>query len=279
MRIMTDTSALFSPSQGEELGISVLPLSVTINHKTYIEFEEIGTEAFIDIIKEGHIPTSSQPAIGATLETLKKFPNEDIIILNMSDGLSGTYQSCVAAKNSLDPEMAERVHVINTMTLCGPHRYMVEHAMKVAAETNDVNAVIDDIHKHIANTKSFLVPVDMAFLKRGGRLSPRAAKVAGLLKIKPLMTPSEGGGKLVNVAIKRSWKSVTKEVIKQFKDLGVDEDYIIYVTHAGCPDDAEKVRAQLAEAFPGTDVEVILLSPVFVVHGGPGCIAIQMIHK
>ena len=64
IRIVADTSTLYSTAQAKETGFDVSALSVTINGKTYREFDEISAEEFVDIINQGHLPVSSQPAIG-----------------------------------------------------------------------------------------------------------------------------------------------------------------------------------------------------------------------
>ena len=67
IRIVSDSSALYSKKDGQAKGVTIAPLIVTINGKTYREYEDISTEEFINIINEGHIPVSSQPAIGEVL--------------------------------------------------------------------------------------------------------------------------------------------------------------------------------------------------------------------
>ena len=77
IRIVSDSSALYSKKDGQAKGVTIAPLIVTINGKTYREYEDINTEEFINIINEGHIPVSSQPAIGEVLniydENIEKF--------------------------------------------------------------------------------------------------------------------------------------------------------------------------------------------------------------
>ncbi|WP_074685755.1 DegV family protein [Kandleria vitulina] len=275
MKIITDTSALYSKREADAIGIDVLPLLITINNKTYTEFEDIMPDELLEMIKEGGVPTSSQPSLGRTLETLEKY-DEDIIVLNMADGLSGTYATTCSAKDTLE---RDNIHVINTMTLCGPHRYLVDLAVKLRDEGKSTQEIINEIHKCMSFSKSFLIPVDFSFLKRGGRLSPLAAKLGGMLKIVPVLELTRDGKSLDKFAIKKSEKGAVKAIIKEYQSLGVNENCKIYVTHAGALDRANRYKEQLSEAFPGTEIEIIELSPVFITHGGPGCIAIQMIGK
>lgn len=277
MRIITDTSAMYTPLEAKQLDIDLLPLSVSINGETYKEYVDIMPEAFIEEIKKGGMPTSSQPPIGETMATFEKYPDEEMIVLNMADGLSGTYASTLAAKNSVDHP--ERIHVINTMTLCGPHRYLVDLAVSMRDAHASTQDIINAIHKHIADSKSFLIPMDFEFLKKGGRLSPMAAKVGGMLKIVPVLELSEDGKTLEKFTIKKTEKGALKAIIKFFKERGLDEHYKIYITHAKAIERAQMFESLFKEAFPQTETEIIELSPVFITHGGPGAIAIQMIVK
>ena len=93
VRIVSDTSTLYSTTQARDAGFAVSPLSVTIAGKTYREFDEISSQEFVDIINQGHMPTSSQPAIGEVTALYEEFQAEQILNIAMADGLSGTYKS------------------------------------------------------------------------------------------------------------------------------------------------------------------------------------------
>lgn len=275
MKIITDTGALYSPEQGQEIDVAVLPLHVNINQKDYKEYVDITSQEFLEIIYQGHMPRSSQPAVGETIETFEKYLDEDLLVINMADGLSGTYQSTVAARESV--ENAERIHVINSMTLCGPQRFLVQKAVALKNQGMALKDIIQEIHKSIATEKSFLIPQDFEFLKKGGRLTPLAATLGSMLKITPILTPTKDSKRLEKFAMKKTLKSAVKEVIKYFQEMGVDEGYTIYVTHAGVLDQALKVKEQIQNVFEKVKIELYELSPVFITQGGPGCIAIQTI--
>ena len=127
VHIVSDTSTMYSTVQAREAGFTVAPLSVTIAGKSYREFDEITFEEFVEIIRQGHMPTSSQPAIGEVEALYNRYAGEEIINVTMALGLSGTYPSAVAAAQMCDH--ADKISVLNTRTLCGPHRYLVEKAV------------------------------------------------------------------------------------------------------------------------------------------------------
>jgi DegV family protein with EDD domain len=277
MKIITDTGALLSPKEGEKIGVDVLPLNVIADKKSYKEYVDVTSQEFLDIVKEGHVPSSSQPSIGETMELFEKYPEEDILVINMADGLSGTYQSTVSAKESV--EHSENIHVINSMTLCGPQRYLVEKAVALREQGLDIHHIMKELHKSIACEKSFLIPQDFGFLKRGGRLTPLAATLGGMLKIIPIMTTTKDAKRLEKYAMKKTFKSAVKEIMKAFQELGVNEDFKIYVTHAGVLKQAQDVVKQLQTVFENTVIEMYDLSPAFIAQGGPGCVAVQAIRK
>ena len=96
IRLISDSSTLYSIEEGKALPCDITPLCVTINGKTYREFEEINAETFLGLIKAGYIPSSSQPSMGELVELFEKYPDDEILVISMADGLSGTYQTrCV----------------------------------------------------------------------------------------------------------------------------------------------------------------------------------------
>ena len=276
MKIVTDTSTLFSPSEGKELGITVLPLNVGIKGKTYKEFVDMHAPEFIRLIKEGNIPTSSQPSVGETLEVFEN-TEEDIVVISMADGLSGTYQSNVGVKNSLDKN--DHIHIINTKTLCGPHRYMVEIAQKMKEEGKTAQEIMEWLEYASEHHESFLIPQDFDFLRRGGRLTPMAAAFGSVLKLKPIMTQTKDGKKLDKFAVKRTMKAAVGAIIDHMKEVNIGEKHMVYVSHARALHDAEKAMAQLKEAFPEAEYQMLDLGAAFVTQGGPQCVAIQYIEK
>lgn len=277
MKIITDTGSLYSPGEGKEIGIDVLPLNVTINHKSYREYVDIQSEEFIKIVQEGYVPSSSQPSVGVTMELFEKYEDEEMLVINMADGLSGTYQSTLGAKESM--EKKDNIHVINSMTLCGPQRYLVQKAVKLMNEGLALENIKKELHKSIAGEISFLIPQDFGFLKRGGRLTPLAATVGGMLRITPVMTKTKDAKRLEKFTMKKTFKSAIKEIIKFLKEKGIDENHMIYVSHAGVLEQAKSAVAQIQEAFENVTIELYDLSPAFITQGGPGCIAIQSIRK
>lgn len=275
VHIVSDTSTMYSTAQAKDAGFDVSPLAVTIAEETSRELDEMTAERFVGLIKEGNMPKSSQPSLGDVVALYSKYEGEEILNIAMADGLSGTYSSAVAAAGMCDKEAD--VVVLNSRTLCGPHRCMVETAVRLAREGLSRAEIIGKMEEMMQHMKSYLMPADFDYLRRGGRLSPLVSFVGKTIKLAPVLTQSEDGRQLVMSAIKRSYKQAVEHVMKSLEALGVGEDWCVYVTHADAIELAESAKAMLAARFPLVKLEVHLLTPAFITQGGPGCVAIQAI--
>lgn len=276
VRIVADTSTMYSTAQARKAGFDVAPLAVTIAGKTYKELDEIQLEEFVSIIGQGHMPVSSQPALGDVIAMYENCGDDEVLNLSMADGLSGTYSTAVAAAQNVENG---KIEVINTGTLCGPHRYMVEVAAKMAKTGATLQQIKDKVHALMETDLSFLIPSDFDYLRRGGRLSPLVSLVGKTIKLAPVLTQSKDGRQLVMSTVSRSFKLGIKHVIKELHTWGVEQGWRIYVVHSAAAGLAEAARAQLTEAFPRSTMEVLPLTPVFTTQGGPGCVAIQVVKE
>lgn len=276
MKIVADTATLFSPAEAEKLGMTVIPVCVIVNDNTYKDYTEITSKEFLQMIEEGGIPTSSQPSLGDVLEVLETC-QEETIFLTVGDGLSGAYQTAMAARNCMDKH--DHIHIINSKTLAGPLRYLARKAVALKEQHLPISQILEELDKSIESSVSFVIPEDFEFLKRSGRLTLITAKVGGVLKLLPILTQTEDKTRIKPVTVKRTWDTATNVIIQRLEAMGVDQDYLISVCHAGTPDKAETVRNKLKEHFPSAETEILELSPALITHGGPGCIVVQAILK
>lgn len=274
VRIVADTSTLYSTKQAREAGFAVSPLAVTIAGETYRELDEMTPERFVEIIAKGNMPASSQPAIGEVMDLYQEYAGEEIINIAMADGLSGTYQSAVAAA-----EGAENITVVNTTTLCGPHRYMVETASRMAHAGASKQEILDALDQMMATDVSYLMPADFDYLRRGGRLSPLVSLVGKTIKLAPVITQSEDGRQLVMSAVKRSYKQALAHIAQKLSEHGVGKGWRIYITHAVHEMRMLEAKAAMEAAFPEATIECYTLTPAFITQGGPSCVAVQVVKE
>jgi len=275
VRIISDTSTLYSSSEARGAGFAVSPLSVTIADRSYREFDEISSEAFVALINQGNMPTSSQPAIGEVSALYEEFAGEPILNIAMAQGLSGTYMSAVAAADLCDN--AEEITVVNSRTLCGPHRYLVERAVALAKEGATVEELLQWLNPRMDTAKSYLIPADFDYLRRGGRLSPLVSHVGKLAGLAPVMTQTDDGTRLTVASIRRGFRAAVKYCVDALQKKGVGKGWKVYISHAAAPEKADQALQMLRAAMPEAVYEIIPLSPAFITQGGPGCMAIQVV--
>ena len=277
VRIVSDTSTLYSTTQAREAGFAVSPLSVTIAGKTYREFDEISSQEFVDIIHQGHMPTSSQPAIGEVSALYEEFQDDPILNIAMADGLSGTYKSAVAAAALC--ENADSITVLNTRTLCGPHRYIVQRAVEMAKDGCTLEQITTWLEMKMDSAKSFLMPDDFDYLRRGGRLSPLVSHVGKLANLVPVMTQTDDGCRLTIASIRRGFSHAIKYVAEHLKKHEIGAGWRIYVAHATTQERVDQALKILKAAVPDANYEVVPISPAFITQGGPGCLAVQYVKE
>ena len=273
MKIVTDSSVMYSIAEGAERGIEVLPLSVAIEGETWLEYEDISADQFIEKVREGGVPTSSCPPVGMVLEAYET--DEDVVHIAMAEGLSGAYN--VAAGLVDQARHPERVHVINSKTLCVPHRLMALGAVEMRKNGASTEEIVAKMHEMAETAFSYLIPKDFDFLRRGGRLTPMAAKFAAMLKAVPVMRQTVDGKRIERLKITRSLSKGLAAVMEDMKARGVGEGHYISVSHADNLPAAQQAIEVIKEHFPKCECGIFNLGPAFITQGGPGCFAIQSI--
>lgn len=274
VQIITDSSALITPAEGSAQGIDVVPLSISILDEEYRDLE-VDMDHFYGQIAKGGIPRSSQPPLGEFLEAYRRHRGKKILNIAMADGLSGTYLSACGAKELA--ENREDIVVYNSRTLCGPHRHLVWKAQQMAQQGSSLADIVLALDECTRHCESFLIAQDFEFLRRGGRLTPLAAKFGSALQVKPIMQQTPDGTRLDAFGISRTIKGAAKKVMHYFQKKRVGEGYLISIAHARAAKDALEIAHTMKEAFGKAKVEILELSPAFVTQGGPQCISIQYI--
>ena len=275
MKIVTDSASLYSPAEGKDLGIQVVPTCAIIDGQVYRDFEDINCQQLLEKIAEGAVPTTSQPSVGDYMDAFEG--EEEILFFSIGDGLSGGYQNALGVKQMM--ENGDRIHVIDTKTLAGAQHYMVEKAMKLKKLGLSIAEIKKELKQCIENSVSFVIPADFEFLRRSGRLIPLAAKIGSMIKIVPVMTQTEDMRRIRPFVITRSKKKAVEAIAQHLETMGMDERFVISVAHAGVLEQAKEVARQLQERFPHTTLELFELAPALITHGGPGSVTVQAVMK
>ena len=276
VQIVTDSSVLYTEEEAKAAGFDVVPLCVSVGDMDGRDLQ-INMEEFYGRIGKGEIPRSSQPPIGDVVEVYEKYQDADVLNICVADGLSGTYHGALSARDMV--ESRDRITVFNSRTLCGPHRYMVEKAQKMKEEGKGIPEILEWLKSAAEKTESFLIPQDFGFLKRGGRLTPVAAALGSVLKLKPVMRLTEDGTRLDKFFVKRTMSAAVSGIMDHMKKKGIDGRYLLYIVHAAAPKEAGAIREMIEAEFKGIQIQMMDLSPVLVAQGGPGCVANQYIER
>ena len=276
IHIVTDSSTLYSIEEGKEIGLSVVPLNITVDDQSYRDFEDITDHQLLEMIAANKIPRTSQPSLGEKIDLYNTLVKDgEVIDITMASGLSGTYQTACLAKDACS--MPERVHVVDSLTLCGPHRAMVDKALEMAVERKSVEEILAYLERVKEKEVSFLIPIDFEFLVRGGRLNGMAGVLGGLLKLMAVMKKGAGGKGLDKFSVCRTARKVGHDIVEEMKREGIDSSYTFYITHAANEELATKMKWKIEQEFVGATVHMYPLSPSFITQGGPGCVALQAI--
>lgn len=278
MKIFTDTCAQYSPEAASKVDIVAIPMQILYDGLAFKEYVELSPETLLSKIVVDHVvPSSSQPSpydIKNAFGLLEE--NEQGIAISIADGLSGTYNSFSTMRLSIDHP--EHLVVYNSKTIAGPQRYMARYARKLADNGLTMDEIVEKLDEIRETTWSYLIPQDFQFLKRGGRCNAVTAKLGGLLNLQVAVTIDAEGRHLDKFAITRTVKAVTKKILDDIEcKIDPTKPQHFYVVHA----DNELMALQMVSAintrFPNQLVEVLPLCPTCIVHGGPGCVAIQVI--
>ena len=125
--------------------------------------------------------------------------------------------------------------------------------------------------------KSFLIPADFDYLRRGGRLSPLVSYVVKAISLTPIMTQTADGTRLTIASIRRGFSHAIKWISQALESRGVGKNWNVYISHAGVLHQAEEALRILNAKLPEANFHILPLSPAFITQGGPGCVAVQII--
>ena len=275
--IVADSTASLSASMLKTYNIYTSYLMIIFKDDSYQEFKGISPEKFLELsAKQEELPTTSQPAIGLTVELYEgifKEGYDEIIHVTISSELSGSYQSAVQAASMVNEA---NIHVFDSKTVAFPQGGLAICAAKMAQAGKgaaEIVAALADVQKtmHVQATVKTLEN-----LKKGGRLSNASAVIGSMLQIKPIVAMSESG-KLEAIAKVRTFKKALQSLIDAAKEAKLTEDYEIGVMHMENLADAELVKAAVASLYPNLTVHVLPLSLVVSAHVGEGTVGITWI--
>ncbi len=275
MIIVTDRGADLAPQQLSGLDIHFVPLTITLDGRSYVSGVDIQPEAFYALLAatEG-MPTTSLPSPGEFVALYRELAQRDpeILSVHISSGLSGTYQTAVEAARMV-PEA--RITVVDTLTLSGAEGWQVEAAARAARAGWPVDRILALLQQVREATETIFTLPELKYLIHGGRISHLKGLLASLLNLKPIIGVSRGDGKYYQRGQARSFNGALAKLVSV-----VAEDHApgtalrVQVMHANNPDAAEKLRELLDKEFQCDWLPTSTIAPVLGAHTGPGLVGV-----
>ena len=275
--IVTDSNSGILQSEAKELGIFVLPMPFFIDEKLHREEIDLSQEAFYQILSEDGDVSTSQPSPADITdlwdEVLKSY--DEIVHIPMSSGLSGSCQTAMMLADDYDG----RVHVVDNQRISVTQRQSVMDA-KQLSEQGKSAAEIKQILEDVKSESSIYIMLDtLYYLKKGGRITPAAAALGTLLKLKPVLQIQ--GDKLDAFAKARTAKQGKNIMIetmkKDFEERFESPDgkkMHLEIAYSDDKEAAEAFKEEVQKAFPDNEIVMNPLSLSVSCHIGPGAIAI-----
>jgi len=277
MQIVTDsgTDVHLTPKQLKGLAIHIVPLSVTLEGKTYLEGVDIRNEDFYPLLEASHeLPLTSQPSAGAFADLYRSLAKTDpeILSIHISSGLSGTVNAARAGA-ALVPEA--HVTVVDTKTLSAPAGWQVEAAAKAVQAGWSLEKILAYLQKISLSTDVVYTLKELKYLIHGGRISHMKGLIGSLLNIKPLIGVEKVKGTYVQYGQARSFEraiqSITDYIRKKYKE---GTELRVQVVHANNPEGAQKLIDSVAQYFKCNWLPTNQLSLVLGAHVGASMIGI-----
>ncbi|MCL1694824.1 DegV family protein [Lysinibacillus sp. BPa_S21] len=270
IHIVTDSTCDLTKEEVAQHGIHIVPLTIQIDDKTYIDGVDLEPQPFLGLMKNAkNLPKSSQPAPGKFKELYDELGKDGdrIISIHMTGGMSGTVESARQAAQMTDSD----VTVIDSRFIAIGLAIQIREAIKMRDAGATVEAIVERLEKVRENTYLYVIVDTLENLIKGGRIGKGTGFIGSLLNIKVIANLE--GGAYNPVSKVRSHKQVVNYLFKQFQaDTAGKTVKSVGISHA---EGLTTMGGPLKELIEGTgfnDVEIAFTSPIISTHTGPGAI-------
>ena len=277
MKIVTDSGVdvILPPGQREGLGLHVLPLTVTLEGRSYREGVDIEPGELYGLLEStGGLPTTSQPSVGEFAEVYRRLAADDpeILSIHISSGLSGTLNSALAA-GRLVPEA--RITYVDTRTLSVGSGWQVEAAARAARAGWPIERIVALVDRVSAAVETTYTLQELKYLIHGGRISHLKGMIASLLNLKPMIGVEKVKGTYVQLGAARSFKGALRGLVDLIAHQHPEGSALrVQVVHGQNPEGAEMLRELIDQRFACTWLPTGVLSLVLGAHTGPSLVGL-----
>lgn len=280
--IVTDSNSGITQAEARELGITVMPMPFFIDEKTLYEDIDLSQEEFYKLLSEDVTISTSMPMVGNVTDTWDELLKEydEIVHIPMSSGLSG---SCETAY-MLSQEYEGKVQVVNNQRISVTQRQSVLDAMALAQKGLSAEEIKNILERDKMESSIYIMVDTLYYLKKGGRVTPAAAALGTLLKLKPVLQIQ--GEKLDAFAKARTVKQAKNIMIDAIKNDFVNrfndpegKNMHLEMAYTHDLEAAEAFKKEVEEVFPGMEIILNPLSLSVSCHIGPGALALACSKK
>ena len=280
--IATDSNSGITQSEARDLGVYVIPMPFYSNGKTFFEEIDLSQDEFYDHLQNGTDISTSMPTVGDVLsfwdELLKEY--DEVLYIPMSSGLSSSCETAMM----LSGEYAGKVQVVNNQRISVTMRQSVLDAIYLASVGMNSMEIKNFLEKTKFESSIYIMVDTMTYLKKGGRVTPTAAALGTLLKIKPVLQIQGEKLDLFGKArtAKQAKSMMTEQLAKDFANRfqtpdGSQMNIAVAYTKNIAP--ALEFQSELQQIYPNHEILVRPLSLSISCHIGPGSLAVACTKK
>lgn len=280
--IVTDSNSGITQVEATQMGCYVIPMPFTVDEKDYWEDINLTQDEFYEMLKDDKQVMTSQPApetVTKLWDTLLK-DYDEVVHIPMSSGLSSSLQTAMMLAEDYDG----KVQVVDNQRISVTQRQSVTDAMNLAKMGKSASEIKDILLEDKFNSSIYIMLDTLYYLKKGGRITPAAAALGTLLKLKPVLQIQ--GEKLDAFAKARTvnqGKSIMINAIKadmehRFGGATPDNCFLM-MAYTHNYDDVCEFKKEVMEAFPGFEIQMDPLSLSVACHIGPGALAVAVCKK
>lgn len=270
--VVTDSTSDIPTHLVRELGIEIVPLSITFGSTSFRDGIDLTPIEFLDKLRASpSLPTTSQPPVSAFeavfREVLKR--GLEVVCITISSGLSGTFNAARLAAEAVDPA---RITVVDSLATTMQQGWVVIAAARRARQGADAGDVAAEAQSARSRVKLYAVLRTLDYVHKGGRIGKAQHLVGTALAIKPILSVVDGI--VVPVERVRTWK----KAVTRISDLITSTPTDIIVLHSDNLDDAHVVEDQLRRTYPEARMELDIAGATISTYAGPGAIGVAALY-
>ncbi len=274
VKIVTDSLSDLTVELTHGLDITIVPVYVRFGKEVYRDRVEITTEEFYSrLVRSGTLPTTTQPSPGDFLEVYKRLAKEtdEILVINLSSKLSGTYESALQGKKMLEGKT--RIEVIDTQLVIMGMGLIVLEAARRAKKGARLAELVEFVRQAMLRSHSVMSLDTLKYLAKGGRIGRARGLLGSMLMIKPILTLRDGEvHPMTRVRSRAAGRDYLYKFVAGFKTIDG-----LAVEHATTPDEAAQLADRLGALYPRDKIVMSNVSPVIGTYVGPHVLSVSVL--